>query len=518
MRRLAVAALILGACTAQRIWLIAHSEVIARDGARYIRMARQWADNPRQVIENYDYHVGYPALISALHGCLRSLGGDDSLRSWDLTAQTVSLVGGVLAVAAVGVMTGISLNWRVAWITALLWGLGRKWASLGADALSDAPALACQVWSVVACLLVARALRRRRPMAIALAVLAGVLAGMGYWIRPESLAVVVLGVALFAVLALRKWTTWKLSLASSAAALVSVAAVAAPYAILIGGLSRKKAVTDIVFAPAADSGRGVLAVIAAGNSAPVVHLLSRIGEAMHPVVAALACVGVLTCASRCFRRTRLASVRPMGITFDGAFLGVGLALLMAVVGMGLYVNMGYLSHRHALLIAAMGVPLAGVGVIVTAQSLCAWATRMGRRLSENAVVSVIALVCAAGILSHSLRPLHEGKGYLRQAGMFLRSELPGDVRVLTDSARLFHYADRPGAALQPFQLAEGNFLTHVRGVKPTHLALHDGHAARQALARMATQWSVNELTSFQGGSSRRPDVIRIYAVTGKRLE
>ena len=41
-----------------RVWLIGHTDVIARDGIIYMEMAQEFANGPSKVIKGYDHHVG----------------------------------------------------------------------------------------------------------------------------------------------------------------------------------------------------------------------------------------------------------------------------------------------------------------------------------------------------------------------------------------------------------------------------------------------------------------------------
>lgn len=49
---------VLAVCVGLRIWLIAHTDVIANDGITYVDIARGWSDHPVEAIQNNKYHVG----------------------------------------------------------------------------------------------------------------------------------------------------------------------------------------------------------------------------------------------------------------------------------------------------------------------------------------------------------------------------------------------------------------------------------------------------------------------------
>ena len=61
-------------CAALRVGLICKTDVIARDGTVYVSISRQWASGPLRVVQEYDYHVGYTAVVSLVGRALRADG------------------------------------------------------------------------------------------------------------------------------------------------------------------------------------------------------------------------------------------------------------------------------------------------------------------------------------------------------------------------------------------------------------------------------------------------------------
>ena len=57
-RRLTALVLVLAVAAGIRLWLIAHTEVIARDGTILVQMARHWSDQGMAGLQNYTYHPG----------------------------------------------------------------------------------------------------------------------------------------------------------------------------------------------------------------------------------------------------------------------------------------------------------------------------------------------------------------------------------------------------------------------------------------------------------------------------
>jgi hypothetical protein len=62
--------------------IIHESNLIAKDGIRYLTMAKQWSVGPVDVIRRNDFHVGYSVAVVGVHNLLTSIGfpKDDSSR------------------------------------------------------------------------------------------------------------------------------------------------------------------------------------------------------------------------------------------------------------------------------------------------------------------------------------------------------------------------------------------------------------------------------------------------------
>ena len=276
--------LVLCVCLALRAWVVDHTDVIARDGTVYITMARQWTTAPSEVIRNYDYHVGYPVALLEVHRLLAPLGLGEDLRSWELAGQLVSLIAAAAATVALWLLTGMTWGWRVAWVTALVFSLGRKWVDLGADVLSDSLAVAFEMWAIVLALAALDRLEKRSPWALPLAAATGLIAGLGYLVRPEALLPLGLAAAAWLACRFRGRSTWRLTGGAVVLAVAAALFCVLPYALAIGGLTKKKHLSDFVQGLAAPA--LPLAQIGGGDSvlAPVQALVAYLAEAMHPIL------------------------------------------------------------------------------------------------------------------------------------------------------------------------------------------------------------------------------------------
>jgi len=464
---------VLGACAFARIWLIVHTDVIARDGVTYVRMAQDWLDSPRRVVDAYDYHVGYPAVLAGMHRLVFWLGGPAGIVGWDLAGQLVSLVASLAAMVAVWLFAAMAFNRRLAWITTLLFGVGRNWAVLGADVLSDAPAVCLAMWAMVFALWTLALIQRRSKWAVALASVVGFCAGVGYLFRPEALLVAVLAIGLW--LAYQAWSrvSWPLTLASAAAALLWTAACAASYAIAIGGLSKKKSLSEIIPVVRDAAPTGVIAVVEAGMPDLALREVIAEGfEAMHPIVATLACVWLVTWVGARVLRLNLPKrvcIFPRG---PAAFLMVAATLTVVIMLIGLHLHVHYVSCRHLMFLAALLSPLGGAGVAIGGRWLSLFAEKLGRRrIRDGLFSSLIALGLAAGLLGHTLRPLHKDKACYRETGLFLgRTAGPEDF-IVADRIQILHYAQRPGAFVPRAMAGRPELVEYIRRTAATYVAL-----------------------------------------------
>ena len=271
-----------------RAWVLSHTEIIVRDGMTYTAMARAWTSGPMQVIRGYDYHVGYPVAIVGMHALLKGMGLAERSDSWDVAGGLVSLVASLVAMIAVWRWAAVAYDRWVAILAVLLPGLSRKWSGVGAEVLSDALAIAFQMWSLVLVHDAVRRLLDRRRSAVLLAAGAGLCGGLGYLVRPESLLIPVLGILLILGLQLRRRLSWRLS-AMSIAVMVGAAALASlPYMIAIGGLSKKKNLTELLIDELArrDGGGVVLASLGMGGLSwsGISKYVGQVFEAMHPLL------------------------------------------------------------------------------------------------------------------------------------------------------------------------------------------------------------------------------------------
>ena len=420
---------ILAICAGVRLWLIHWSDSIASDGVIYLEMASKWDSNPVKVAKGYDYPPGYPAAVAGVHRLVFSAGMADGQESWEWAGRAVSLVSSLSAMAAIYFLAGLTFNWPIAALTILLFGIGRKWSCLGADVVSDCLAISMQLWAMVGVLAVLAMLRRGVRWAPAVAAGAGVLAGLGYLARPESLWVIFIACIVWLGRYVIRRKNLGLTLASIVAMAATAGAVGAPYMMTIGGLSNKKSVARIIglASPAGDvhttASVSPASMPSAAASSEDEHIqtrptalkiLEQLIAAFQPIIGSFFLVWLLGLAvCRWGPGRALGPLMPMP-TSAGKALFVATAVVVLPIMALLHQTAGYMSYRHIMFLASVFSPLAVVGILWVAGV----ASRVGelRRVRPELIAIILVCVVFACVAFDTLlyRP-HKNKNYVHRA-------------------------------------------------------------------------------------------------------
>jgi hypothetical protein len=436
-------------CAGLRVYILAGTEVIARDGPLYIAYARKLSAGYASAVKASPVHPGYPAAILGAQRLLRALGRADDVRTWELAGQAVALAASLAATAGLWLFAGRAFHWRIAALAALLFGLTRHWAALGADVLTDSLALCFEVWCVALAMLAAGGLRARRKRALAPAAAAGLCAGAAYLVRPEAVLAIGVAAAVWATAALARRAPWKLTLAAGAISLATAGAAAAPYALPIGAFTRKKTVEHFTRAPAE---RPVLACVAAAGGVPqpsarrprLDNVTGAFMEAMHTALFVLLCVWVGAWALG-----RLTEIRPLreAMVFpslEGAAAFVAALALVVPVVAAFYASENVITHRYLMFPAMLAAGFAAAGLDVyldCCRRFWNW-RRLPPRVTRD-ILGGFTAVLAAALALHAARPLHAGAGNILEAAAYLRARArPGD-RLLVVDGRIPHYTGLP---------------------------------------------------------------------------
>lgn len=441
-----------------RVYVLTHTEVIARDGITYVKMARVWETSPSQAIQGDDYHVGYSVAISALHTVLETCGLVSGPGGWDVSGQLVSLLAGMLAMLGIWAWTRKCFpgDDRVALLSVLLFGVTKKWSAMNVDVLSDSLSGCFMVWAFVLVLHAIQLHRKGSWWMVGAGVFAGVISGLGYLVRPEGLAVAVFGFVAFLSAGALKRAGRAKALLSAFGCLAASVIVGLPYMIAIGGVTKKKSIFDMlqsVIGKVDGKTQGMLATLAGGEGdwgSLVGQLLGEMVDCMHPILALLLVTWIVTVVLGRLFPVILSDARIA--LMPKRYPGICLVLVMLVylpITWMLMKTAGYLSYRHMLFPVLLCIPLCGTGCMILSEIAykMVFFFRLPRWFAELSWGLVPAgLVLGLGI--HAMAPLHEGKGVYRDMGFELASLAESGDSVLSGSGWVSHYARQKNPGLQ----------------------------------------------------------------------
>ncbi len=437
-----------------RLYVAAHAETLARDGTVYLLMAREFQSAPAgEVARSFAYHPGYSAVVSVLASWLHPAWPD----GWIALARGVSIVAGLVALAALYAIARSVFDRRVALLTVWLAALAETFTEISADVVSDAPAVAMTLVAIALALAARRALSAGRPRGLLWAVASGLVGGAGYLFRPEELlaAVVSAGIVLWPGGA--RAGTRRLRLAAAGGLVAATLLCAIPYAAAVGGLTQKKTLGDFVSA----GGSTLLADSTLSEEAigAVRRAFDRGRQAMGLVVAPLAAVFWVTWLLKGifrvpFPRGLLIRPRPAGLWAMFAPLAFLAPLLVA---MEVRLGPGYLSSRHLLMPALLLAPCAGAGLMILVQDTLLLTGWLGWARRERAFVLLWTGAMVAVSVFRALPALHEGKGGYRAAGEAIAARLGPGQRVLSPNGWAPFFAGAPADGVMrlsphPFEL------------------------------------------------------------------
>jgi len=470
-RRLAALVGVLILCGALRLWLVAHSDLIARDGTALVASAKRFDRDAVGEIKTSLFHPAYPASIVGVRRVLLACGADaEQVWTWDLSGQVVSLGAALLATLGLWLFAERLLNWPIAFVSVLLMSLTRKWSALGADVLADALAICFQVWGALLALIAAERLADGRKRALAWAAGVGVLTAAAYLVRPEAIFIGPVAASLWLANIARKRAPWRLSLAVVLLAALTAALCAGPYMLTIGAFSRKTSVLKFLPPPAASpTAASVWPLAASAGDSGVHQIIDQLTISLHLILSVLALVCVVTWLSTRVRRLRTPDRVRIFPSCDGVILMLA-AVALPAGPLIHYAHIQKLSHRYLMFQALLLSPLAGAGLTILGQYLQIAADRLGRPVRQaQTVFAVIVAALAAGLMAHSLRPLHQGKGNFRTAAAFVREITTPDDFVASTEPWILHYGGRPGWYMQNKYLTRpGSLPRFLRNYNVTH--------------------------------------------------
>jgi 4-amino-4-deoxy-L-arabinose transferase-like glycosyltransferase len=408
------------------VYLICTTVLISKDGVTFIEYAQKLATSSANIIRSNDQHPGYPFLIAAGQKIIKKLSGGTSLSDWIYSAQIVTLTCRLLALAALYFVGKIIVGPRQSFWAVLILIFLPKPAGYGSDALSDWPHLLFLAAGFLALLIGAK---NEHWWCFGLT---GLIAGMGYLIRPECAQLVVYG-ALWLGLRLfwpKPATKRAHTLLAIVAMLISFAVIAGPYMHFKGGIFPKKHVGE--FASQVQSHHEAAAYTAALAAPESIKafgkLLNNIGNTLVWFFLPFLFIG--------FYKRFKGHHPPVQETF----LLIAFAAVNIIMMIWLYCKYGYMSQRHTLPLVVYTIFYLPLGVETVANWLHdRWTIPTGKNLFMILLLPGI-LLCLVKLAEPQN---YDKKSYTAAAQWLTANTGRNDVIAVPD-VRISFYAERYG--------------------------------------------------------------------------
>ena len=446
--------ILIGLALAVRVYLYFLTFVISRDGVTFLSIAQYFKQGEITKGLGHDFHPLYSMMIAA---------GSYLVGDSQLTGQIISIVAGSLLVLPVFYLGKSLFEEQVGFVTGLLAAFHPYLARISADVLSDSLYIFFFASGINAGW---DALKRRRRLSF---FLAGVYAAFAYLTRPEGIGILIL-IGFWVLMAgSRSFGIPARKVVASFLLLVfGFLIFASPYLIYLRKetghwiLTKKKSVGAII---GIESKRTEF--IDNMNSRTKAEKISTQGgrevwtsvNMMEPIHAEFFSVIPIEVLKKVFKffvkltttfhlilflfflfgvyKSKKISGMDKRQWFILSFLFLYLPILYL-----LFLNIGYVSHRHLPPVFVIGLFWTAVGV----QESRIWALRKVcelnplRGLSPNKVSSIVMILIIAILLPMTLKPQRRDKVWIKQAGLWITENCPINPKIMGYDSRIAYYA------------------------------------------------------------------------------
>jgi hypothetical protein len=416
------------------IYLVSTTVLIAKDGITFIEYAKELETSPVETMKSEYQHPGYPFLIVVAHRIAETGHKLSSIQGWIYSAQAVTLVFRLLAVILLYFVGKKIVGERFSFWAILILVLLPDAAEYGSDALSDWPYIF--FLSAAFLLLIQGAVSGKWWVFGS----SGLVAGMGYLIRPECAQVVVFGTMWLGLQVFypRRIISKRKAVFAFALLLVGFLIIAGPYMKLKGTAFPKKQLVQ--FVPDTQSsevyGQGIQIYsndVCAASFAPsdIAGALDKLVQRISETLMWFFVPALLIGAYNYFRSHDWREPEK--------FFVIVLIALNVLIMILLYCKFGYMSRRHTLTLVMFTIFYVPIGI----KTLASW---LGEKFSNKANTDfwfIILLVIGITIcIPKLLRPIRAEKQSYRDAARWLAENTDeGDIIAVPDS-RIGFYSGR----------------------------------------------------------------------------
>jgi 4-amino-4-deoxy-L-arabinose transferase-like glycosyltransferase len=449
------------------VYLIANTVVIATDGTIFIQFAKDMQSNFKLAIDNNFQHPGYPYLLSKLY-CIFGFFGFSGFWAWLWAAQGTSLLCNVVGLIFVYLIASRISGAKGGMLAALIIGLLPESIRIGANALSDWPHIMFMICAFLLLLISAE-----NPKHFWISGLAGIAAGLGYLVRPESIQIIVYGVTWYLASSIKMPRQLWRNGAAVILLLTGFLIFAGPYMVSKGAIFPKK---SIDLSPEST-------MVGDSENTPLIATISTdkagaIGIAVSKVLGRLLKVLLfftpfLILGAWLWFKTNW-KFKPITV-----LLGSVLAWNFFILSW-LYWRHGYLAQRHLLPMTALTVGFVPLAFRMVSDFLCSrreiqsgLQRLFGEFNKDKSAASCVMIFVMIGLvmaLPRSVKPPGQGREALRQAAKWLNDNTPRDAVIAVPDLPIAFYAQRKGFRYEgrPIQNSkhEFEFVAEFISVKP----------------------------------------------------
>jgi 4-amino-4-deoxy-L-arabinose transferase-like glycosyltransferase len=439
-------------------YLIITTTLIAKDGVSYINYAKALAIAPFEIIRDCSgyapshYTPGYPFLILMAHKLVGLFGDGSTVSSWIYSAQAVVLLCRILALIPLYFIGKEFVGSKLSFWAILILVMLPYPARFGSDALREWPHM---LFLSTGFLFLLWAARYRKRLMFALV---GVVAGLGYTIRPICAQLVVYGVLWLVYSMFRQQRNCKMGrvklVGGLALLVIGFAVVVAPYMKIRGEIIPDRLhqiMKHFSFYPKGNdihkqnTSDYVAGLVPRDIAKAAGKLISQISEnLMHFFVPALF-IGMY----HYFRRKS----KGEPAFFITAFISLNIVVLMLR-----YCCTGLvLSRRYVLPLTAFTVFFVPVGLQIMSRWIDEIISRTVHKTpgSEEGRQRLFFIILVIGLivcLPKLVRPLRVEKRTYRLAAEWLKNNTNQEEVIAVFDSRISFYAERRGKAIHQGRL------------------------------------------------------------------
>lgn len=403
------------------IYLIATTVCIARDSVTYIEYAKELAVNPAQSIRGTFLHPGYSFLIYNTHKLIGQFYEETPLEGWIISAQSVALLCKIIATVVLYFVGRLIVGPQMSFWAVLILTVLPIPADYGSDALTDWPHIMFLATGFFLLLLGAISSKWW------LFGCAGIIAGLGYFIRPECCQLVVYGTGWLLFNLIRPQN--KMSRARAFGAfillLASFAAITIPYMSFMGYIFPEHEIGTFPLSVSTSS------IISPEIAKGIWKLSSNIFETLMYYFTPALLIGS-------YYHLRTQAKR------EKKFFEIAFILLNVIMLLWLYCVYGYISNRHSFPLVAFTIFFVPIGLQILADWLSSRFSRDRPNTNQNLQLWFFVLFAVGVVicLPKLLRPIRPEKEGYRTAAKWLKENTRREDTVAVSDRRITFYAER----------------------------------------------------------------------------